>query len=1077
MVCPDLSTSSATVGTRNGRSETRPGPTLHTRVDAQSRRTPDTTALVADGERVTYRELARRSDRVREALRLRGVRAETIVGVCPARPLDAVVMVLGVLKSGGAYLPLDAAYPPARMSFLLADAAARVVLTHRELAGPVTSAAPPGTRVLCLEDLLVPDGTGPGDGEAARSPRPGTEDPVSGRDLAYMLYTSGSTGSPKGVAVEHDAVCRYLDAAFDSYLRLDPSSVVLQLAPFTFDPWLRDAIAPLTRGGTVVCISPGDRRDPERVLAAVRAHGVTDLLSVVPSMLAALAGCRSLGSDPIRLRSTLVSGESLLPVRRRYGGRLRQFGRLVNHYGPSECVLIATQHEVREDDPDDADVIGRPIPGVDIRLLDEHGNEVPAGSAGEICIGGDKLARGYWRRPELTAERFVADSFHPHGGRLYRTGDRGRLRPDGDIEFLGRTDFQIKVRGHRIEPQEVELALLGHPTVDRAAVVLTERAPGVPVLVAYYVCAAGDDPGRHELAQYLRGRLPEPMVPSGYVRLDALPLGSSGKVDRAALAALPLSGASAPTAGAADGGLAPVEADIAEVWAETLGVSAVAADDDFFALGGHSLMAADIAARLSLLLDADVRVDHVFRHRTVRRLAAALDSIRQRPAPGISRRDPHDPVPLSLAQTRVFAQQRLYGLTRREIGAGTYVIALAYRLAGPLSAGLLRQALDRIVVRHESLRTVFPEPAQGEPAPMVVPAAPATALPLTVEDVTGLPPGERERTAEALVRAEADRPFDLAALPLARAFVVRVAPEEHILLLAFHHIVADGWAVGVFLKELGQHFGALMDGRQAPMAELPVQMGDFAVWQRNHVTAGVLRTQLGYWRKQLDGLAPPVPKGDRPHPPLREQAAGRFPLTVPAPLTRSLYALARKHGATLFMVVAAAFALLLAEQNETDEVTFGTPVANRTRPETEGLIGVFTNTVAMRVDVSGGPAFSELLRRMRHTAVDAYANADVPFEHVVDALVPHPDPARTPLYQVMFALQNAPLEPPALPGVRVSPYPLARTRTKYELTLSLTEHAGALVGHLDYQRALFDDRTAGELAERLTALLRAAVAA
>lgn len=1020
-------------------------------VAEQIARTPEAIALIHDSRSVSYTHLGRRAAGRAAQLHHHGLTGGEIVGVRLHDPLERVVCVLSIWALGAAYLPLDPDDPPARLAAQLADAGTALLLTDAPLdAG--RQAAVEGLAV--LEIPAIPGMLNDSDLDTG----------ITGpQDLAYLMYTSGSTGAPKAVAVEHGGVSGYLRAALASYLDLGASSVVLQLASFTFDPWLREVFAPLTTGGTVVLLRRHEQTDPERVLAAIRRYAVTDLLGVVPSMLLALARSPSFDAEPIALRSTMVSGESFQPVRR-LGERLRPFGRLVNHYGQTECTLIATYHEVKPDDPRSVDLVGRPLPGVTIQLLDDDLAPVLPGTGGEVWIGSPNLARGYWGRPAETARAFRPDPSGEPGARRYRTGDYGRMLPDGALELLGRVDQQLKLRGQRIEPAEVESVLSLHPGVVQAAVGLARRSDD-QLLVGYLVDRVGAVADDLELRSFLRARLPAYAVPSIFVRLDALPLRPSGKLDRSALPppALDVSAnhSNLPSAG--------MEQLVAEVWSEVLGLTDVPADADFFALGGHSLKAGEIAGRLRLLSGVELSVEQVLRNPTVRRLAAACADSHAPPMASITHQPELTEFPLSLPQQRVFAQQRLYQLSDNELSSGAYVVLIAYRLSGALDVAVARRALDRIVDRHQALRTAFDVTV---PEPIAIVVTDDTTWWQT-KDLMDLPAVERERRAGEIVRADGALPFDLSAGRLLRVRLLRLAEEEHVLSLACHHIASDGWSIGLLLRELSVLYNADLGGRPIPLTDLSIQYGDYALWQQQRLSAKLLADQLAYWRTQLQQLPVLELPSDRPRPATADRRGARVRLAIPRRMTRVVHSAGRAHGASLHMVVCAALATLLAGLcNETD-IAFAIPVANRTPPEVEQLIGVFTNTLGIRVQLADDPCFDELLGRMRETVLAAYAHQDIPYERVVEALTSPSGRAERPMLQVLFALQNAPLEPPALDGIRVDSFNCARDTTKYDLVFSLTEDQGGLAGYLEYRQALFDPATADRIARALPATLSA----
>ncbi|HPL28580.1 MAG TPA: amino acid adenylation domain-containing protein, partial [Anaerolineae bacterium] len=745
--------------------------------------------------------------------------------------------------------------------------------------------------------------------------------------------------------------------------------------------------------------------------------------------------------------------------------------------------------------------IGRPIRNVQVYLLDRHRQPVPVGVPGELYIGGAGVARGYLNRPELTAERFVevpgrpptgrpptggdrrtagADNLSPPRGgtvggrplggrgRLYRTGDLARYLPDGTIEYLGRLDEQVKVRGFRIELGEIEAVLRQHEGLSAAAVLARAGQDGDRQLVAYVVPRAGAAPPAAELQSFLRQRLPAYMVPAAFVALKALPLTPNGKVDRRAL---PAPEGQAPAAAAAAGPRTPTEEVLAALWAQVLGVERVGVDDDFFALGGHSLLAMQLAARARDALHLDVPLRALFEHPTVAGLAEHIDGTRHA---GLGTSPlTIEPVARDGELALSFAQQRLWFLDQLEPGLPVYNIPQGVRMRGALDEGVLQRCLDEIARRHEVLRTSFPT-VDGRPRLHIEPLA---SIPLAVADLTRLPQGRREAELERLSAEEAQRPFDLARGPLTRATLLRLGPEDHAFLLTMHHMVSDGWSMGVLLRELGALYPAFCAGEPSPLAEPAIQYADFAHWQRAWLQGEALERQLTYWKRQLAGL-PPLLKlpTDRPRAASSGWRGATETITLAPELLAQVKALSRREGATLFMTLLAAFQALLYRYTGQEDVCVGTPIANRPRPELEGLIGFFVNTLVLRADFSGEPSFADVLRRVREAALGAYAHQDLPFEQQVEALQPERDLGHTPLFQVMFALQNVPLQALRLPGLMLEPLEREVGIAMFDLSLTMAEGPDGLNAALEYSTDLFDRTTILRMGRHLEALLQGLVA-
>ncbi|HEX8558916.1 MAG TPA: amino acid adenylation domain-containing protein, partial [Pyrinomonadaceae bacterium] len=767
------------------------------------------------------------------------------------------------------------------------------------------------------------------------------------------------------------------------------------------------------------------------------------------------------------LRTLAVGGEECpAEVARRWAaGR-----RFLNAYGPTEVTVCCTVAAC--DEPAGRLPVGLPIQNTEVYLLDDDGQPAPVGVPAELHVGGVGLARGYLNRPALTAERFVPHPFSAEpGARLYRTGDLARFRPDGQIELLGRRDRQAKVRGFRIELGEVEAALSAHPDVREAAVVAREDAPGRKRLVAY-VAPAGA-PEADALRRHLKERLPEYMAPSAFVRLDALPLTPSGKVD---YRRLPAPAGERPELG--QGYVAPrteLEKVLAEMWRGVLRVSEVGVHDNFFDLGGDSIHAAIFINSLQKRLGLVVYVVTLFDAPTIAALAARLE---ERHASALPARKELTPIrPLARDGARQFplsfAQQRLWFIDRLTLGSSFYNIPQALRLSGPLDAGALGRSLNEIVRRHEALRTSFAD-SGGRPVQVVHDPRP---LGLPLADLSGLPEPVREREALRLAVEEAHRPFDLSAAPLMRAGLLRLGPQEHVLLVTTHHIVSDGWSMGVFVRELSALYGAFLRGEPSPLAEPPVQYADFAVWQREWLQGEALEEQLDYWRRQLGGELPVLKlPTDRPRPPALSYKGAEQPLELPAELTGRLKSLGRREGATLYMTLLAGFFALLHRYTGQEDLVVGTPIAGRNRRETEGLIGFFVNTLVLRAGVAGGDSFRGLVERVREATLGAYAHQEVAFEKLVEELHPERDMSRNPLFQVMFALQNAPLEDFALPGLRLGPFDTGNDMTRFDLEFHLWEDGGAVAGTLIYNTDLFDAATVAQMLGHYRNLLEGAAA-
>ncbi|MFL6261097.1 MAG: non-ribosomal peptide synthase/polyketide synthase [Thermoanaerobaculia bacterium] len=1017
------------------------------RFEEHARRAPEALALRVGEATLTYGELDARANRMAGRLVELGVGPEATVGLCLERSPEVVVAILAAFKAGGAYVPLDPQLPGERLARMLEDAAPRVVVTRSALAG----ALPPGTPVLRVEEVTGGDPLPP-----ARRSHP--------ESLAYVLFTSGSTGWPKGVAIEYRQLAGYAAAVLDR-LGLPAGSSFASVSTLSADLGNTSVYGALASGGALHLLPEGVIADAAAMADYLTRHPV-DCLKIVPSHLAALLG-EAGEAQPLPRRALVLGGESFT---RELAERLRGLApglELFNHYGPTEATVGVLAGRAGAERGAGTVPLGRPLGGCRVWILDPSRDLLPAGVPGELCIGGRDLARGYLARPDLTAERFVPD---PVGGlageRLYRTGDLARVLADGRIEFLGRIDQQVKIRGYRVEPGEIEAALAAHPAVREAAVVLAERG-GERRLVAWAALAGDRGPSAAELRSWLLERLPEYMVPAAIVFLEALPRTPNGKLDRRALTA------PADLGEAAGGGELPstqVETLLAGIWEDVLGVPRVGLDDSFFDLGGHSLLATRTVSRIRSAFGVEVPLRSLFENPTLRGFAAGLQA---RLAGGARRAGPlrvpaaAGPAPLS------FSQERLWFLLRlSESANAAYNLAYFATLEGPLDAAVLELSQTSIVERHAELRAAFPE-ANGAPVRVIHPPSP-WSLPRV--DLEALPGPLAAREAERLAAAEARWPFDIARGPLVRATLLRRNAGEHVLLLSLHHMVSDAWSRGVLMRELSAVYAAFAAGRPSPLPPLPLQYADYARWQRQQRDEELER-QLAYWRRQLAAAEPVLDLPlDRPRQASQSFHGGRLDWVPPAALAPDLRAFARHRGATSFMVLLTGLQLLLHRYSGQESISVGSPIANRNRAEAEPLIGFLVNTLVLRTDLSGEPGFEDLLARARRVALEAYAHQDVPFERVVEAVQPERHLGRTPLFQVVLALQNAPVPEMRLGDVAVRSFPVDGGTAKFDLTLMLEDTAAGIRGWMEYDTDLFDRATVARIFTHLETLLAAGLA-
>ncbi len=997
---------------------------------AHVRARPEADALRSAGGTMSYGELAERSAQLADRLATAGVGRETIVALGFGRSAEWPVAALAVLRAGGAYLPIDPAYPKDRIQFMLDDSGARVVIAPREHAAAMQGG---GRTVLAWEDFSAK----PESGGAGAQPLPATD----ARQAAYVIYTSGSTGRPKGVVVSRGAWAALAEFQREA-ARVGPGDRVLQFASTSFDASVWELSLALGSGATLVTATTEALRPGEPLAETLEREAVTCVL-LPPSTAAHLP--EGAGAT---VKLLIVGGEACRPgLVTRWANGTRRF---VNAYGPTENAVVATWTDLAATDTHGP--IGGPVTGTRVYVLDAAGARVPPGVAGELALGGASLARGYLGRPELTAERFGPDPYGAApGARLYRTGDRVRWGADGRLEFLGRIDEQVKLRGFRVELGEIEAVLATHPAVKEAAVAVRGEAQ----LVAWVARRADATATAEVLRAWVQERLPEHMVPGRWCFVSALPLTPNGKVNKRALPE-PESEADSgagPTDDNAGAG-SPLVALVAGIFGEVLGVPRVGAEADFFELGGHSLLATKLLSRLRESVAPGLPLRAVFEAPTPRALAefgAAHRTGRTEAPPPITARAAGTAAPAS------FGQQRFWLLEKLTPGNAANHLQLAVHVSGTLDRERVVAALQGLRTRHEPLRTGLAE-ADGA---VVQTDAGDAALPLRESE------GADWATALA---ADAAVAFELARGPLWRVRVVRVAADEHVIGFTFHHAIFDGWSEGVLVRELA----ALYDGRTLPSSS--ITYGDYAAWQRAWLAGGELARQLGYWRTKLAGVPVLELPTDRPRPAVQTFAGGVVTATLATAEAGAVAAFARKESATLFMVLLAAWEAVLARHSGQTDFAVGTPIAGRTRRETEELIGLFLNTLVLRADTAGDPTFAELVARVRTTTLDAYAHQDAPFEQIVEVLNPPRDLSRTPLFQTLLVLQNSPAGEARVAGLTLEPLRAEATTAKYELTLGAMERDGRLELSLEFNRAIFDEGTARRILARYVTLLMAAVA-
>jgi amino acid adenylation domain-containing protein len=1000
---------------------------------------------------VTYAELNARANQLAHHLRRRGAGPEVRIAICLERSVEMIVALFAVLKAGAAYVPLEPRYPAERTAFILQDSQARLLLTQDRLRDSLPASG--------VETIYVDIETPVLNSETTADPPLLT----SAENAAHVIYTSGSTGQPKGVISAHRTSVNRFAWMWQTY-PFAAGEVCCQKTSLSFVDSIWEIFGPLLQGVPLVIIPDDVLKDPHQFLEALSVNGVTRLV-LVPSLLRVMLETgRDLPRKLGQLRYCVCSGETLpVDLASAFREQLPNTN-LINLYGSSEVAADVTCYEVDNTHELNSIPIGKPIANTGLYILDADFRLAPVGAIGEICVGGEGLARGYLDRAELTAEKFVPHPFSKQrGARLFRTGDIGRYLPDGNVEYRGRRDHQVKVRGFRVELGEIEATLANHPKVEQAIVVAVDGERGEKQLVAY-VSANGEAPANSELRAHLRRTLADYMIPAGFVLLDKFPLTASGKINRLALPK-PKLGEFATRADFV-APRTPTEEVMASIWSNILDVVDVGVLDDFFALGGHSLLLVQVAAQIREAFEIELPLRSLFEAPVLGALSERIDSAR-REAEGL------DAAPLVVVQRTgklrlSFAQERLWVFEQLEPDTGAYNIPRVLSLHGPLDVDAFEKSINTIVERHEVLRTSFLK-TDGKPGLSITERM---TVHIPIIDLSGLSGDARHERTSELIASETQRPFDLSRAPLLRLALVRLGAGEHLLIITMHHLICDAWSIGVFMRELVACYNSFTNDTTPSLPALPVQYVDFAAWQRNELTGASLQKQLDYWRNKLAG-APAVIglPTDRPRPPTRSFRGARRSFVIPAEIREKLKTLARSERATLFMTLLTAFqSLLSCLANETD-IIVGSPIAGRNRPETEPLIGYFVNTLVLRADLSGDPTFREGLRHTRDTALGAFANQDVPFDKLVDELNPARTAAYNPLFQVWFVMQQPFAGGHEFNGLAMQYVDSGTALTRHDLQLSLWESAKGLEGALTYGTALFDVVTIDCIAEQFKALL------
>ncbi|NET72739.1 MAG: amino acid adenylation domain-containing protein [Sphaerospermopsis sp. SIO1G2] len=982
---------------------------IHELFIKQVEKNPDHVAVVFDGQSLTYQELNYRANQVANYLQSLGVKPEFLVGICVERTLEMMIGLLGILKAGGAYVPLDPSYPQERLSFMVSDSQIQVLLTQQKF---VNQFPEHKLKIVCFDEdrELIND-------QNVENPHSN----VTSENLAYVIYTSGSTGKPKGVAVPHRAVNRLV--LNTNYVQIEATVRVAQAANTSFDAATFEIWGALLHGATLIGIPPHIVPSPYDLAAYIQTQKI-NCIFLTTALFNQLANLVPQAFQ--NLKYLLFGGEAVDPKSVQLVLQNGAPENLLHVYGPTESTTFSSFYVV-EDVPDGVTTlpIGRPISNTQIYILNSELKPVPVGTAGEIYIGGDGLAREYLHRPELTATRFIPNPF-VEGSRLYKTGDLGRYLADGNIEYLGRIDDQVKIRGFRIELGEVETTLNQHPDVQQAVVIVREDIPGDKRLVAYVVADPNSAVTISTLKSFIAQKLPTYMLPGAWMIVDSLPLTPNGKVDRRSL---PVPNRTRPDLEVSY--VAPgneIEEKLAAIWTELLGLDAVGINDNFFGLGGHSLIVTQMLSRVRQDFSVHISFHQVFANPTIAAVAQLIaqgGEELQWQRPTIQRIAHQGFAPVS------FSQERIYFVHKLAPENSAYQFQATMELKGNLDVEALERSLDEIVKRHEIFRTTYQE-VEGRLYQVI---NPHEKVSFEVVDLREISESEREIKAEKLVTTEVQTHLDMTQLPIVKWVLFQLADQEYILTHVEHHMAHDGWSFNIFLSELVALYQAFAAGKPSPLPELSFQFADFATWQREWAKTSEAQAQLAYWQKQLAGIPPLLELPyDRPRPKEQTYNGDHVRMELPIDLCESLRVFSHQESATLFMTMLAAFIILLHRYIHQDDIFIGSAVANRRLQEIEKMMGMVVNNLVLRTDVSGNPTVRELLNRVRQVTMAAYANEDVPFDQVVEAIRPVRNLSHNPLFQVMFSFHNSAKPDLHFPGVDITLHePVSNESAKFDI--------------------------------------------
>ena len=1020
--------------------------TVHGLFEEMVNKYPQATAVRFEDREVSYKELNERANQLAHYLIQQGIGPETIVTLSFPRTIELVLATVAVLKAGAAYLPIDPEYPQERIDYMIADSGTQTMIIHDSLKAQFAHHSLQ-TILLGKENDWLKD-------FSKENPRAG----ALPANLGFMIYTSGSTGRPKGVLLPHKGMVNLFQAMAKD-LPVDKNKTMLQMASFSFDAASCEIFTGLTTGATLQMIDKDILLSTDKFVKFLNEKKITTV-TIPVSLLTILPEKEIHSFETIMSVGDICTQDLAL--------RWKDRCRFMNGYGPTEGSVGAIwsvfeeYHAFSHSAP-----IGRPFDNIKIYILDKQLNPAPVGIPGEIHIGGAGVSRGYFNRPGLTAEKFIPDPFSAKSGaRMYRTGDLARFLPDGQVEFLGRVDFQVKIRGYRIELGEIEARISETEAVKDVVVVALGQKAEEKILAAYMIAHEGKEIDIEQIKSELGDKLPDYMVPAAFVIMEEFPLTPNGKINRKAL---PAPDVSDLTTAKYVAPRTPEEELLTSIWADVLKLDKVGVTSSFFELGGHSLLATQVISRIQEAFDVDIELRALFEKPTIEEIARIIEEIKKdekgMARPPIEKVSREQKLPLS------FAQQRLWFLDQLEPDNPAYNIPSAYILEGDLNEAALAKSILEIVRRHESLRTTFGDDG-GKPLQII---NSTFDFKIDKQDISGLAEPERQEQLKRLATEEALRPFNLASGPLFRVSLIKVSDNQHAVLFNMHHIISDGWSIGVLISEVVQLYSAFLQNEPSPLPELEIQYADFAHWQQNWLKDEVLQEQVDYWKNKLAG-APPLLEipTDRPRPAVQTVNGASENIAFSPELSEKLKVLTRQEGVTLFMTLLAAYQTLLHRYSGQDDILVGSPIANRTNSKIEKLIGFFVNNLIMKADFSDNPEFTDLLAQVRENALEAYAHQDLPFEKLVEEIQPRRDPSHAPIFQVAFVLQNIPADRSMqLPGLTLKPVQSDAETAKYDLTLTMAEAGERLLGTMEYNSDLFDQSTIQRMLRHLEIILEA----